>query len=172
MKNPLNQEELSVHVNDNTIKGKCSNCGECCTEFIPLTKTECKLIKQHLKQHPEIKNQQHIVDNNIHMLCPFRDREKQRCTIYSVRPFVCRRFICSTPHEELVMNKAFGLKRAHYNSLESSSYITLHTLFFNDIEWELKVLYNMVGATDEQDFKTKLIKLNPMILNQGIIIID
>lgn len=163
---------LGILVKDSTVDGKCSNCGECCTEFVPLTKSEYKNIKEYLKRHPEITNEQHITPEGLHVLCPFRDRENKRCKIYEVRPFVCRRFICNLPMNQLEKNKLFGLQRAYYNNMDPSSIVSFHTLFFNDIQWELQVLYVMLGATDEEDFKKKLIKLNPVILKEKRITLE
>ncbi len=163
---------LDVMVTDNTVAGKCSSCGECCTEFVPLTNNEYKTIKEYLKRHPEIQNEKHITPEGMHVLCPFRDRENKVCKIYEVRPFVCRRFICNLPQEQLVINKAFGLTRAHYNNTDLSSIVSFHTLFFGDVEWELEVLYNMFGATSTQDFVTQLKKLNPYILREKLISLE
>ena len=32
------------------VNGSCSNCGNCCTELIPLTKDEVSLIKAYVKE--------------------------------------------------------------------------------------------------------------------------
>ena len=32
------------------IKGSCSSCGNCCTELLPLTISEVKLIKAYVKE--------------------------------------------------------------------------------------------------------------------------
>ena len=38
-----------------TCNGKCSGCGNCCTDFLPLTQAEVKRIQSYLVSHPEIK---------------------------------------------------------------------------------------------------------------------
>ena len=41
----------------------------------------------------------------IDMTCPFRDEANKKCTIYSVRPDICRDFVCNHSIEELQKSK-------------------------------------------------------------------
>lgn len=78
--------------------GKCSNCGNCCGNLLPLTPTEINIIRIYIKEH-DIKEIKHS-DN---LTCPFRDDENRICTIYEVRPYICKFWRCDgnlQPKEE------------------------------------------------------------------------
>jgi Fe-S-cluster containining protein len=66
-----------LDITDNTIFGHCSNCGECCTDYLIITDKELKAIKKYLKHHPEIH------DMTRPVLCPFRDPIE--CDVKSMR---------------------------------------------------------------------------------------
>lgn len=90
----LGMEDL---ITDFTVDKKCSSCGNCCSNFLPISKKEITRIKQYIKKHG-IKPSVHIlpVANNIlDFTCPFRDNQKKICTIYAVRPVICQKFICN-----------------------------------------------------------------------------
>lgn len=165
----MNPNDFPIHVQDNTINGKCSNCGECCTDFVPITIREYKTIKAYLKKHPEITNERYYTPEGIHVLCPFRDRETKRCKIYEVRPLVCQSFLCSFKRDKLIANRTFGIERAAYNNADPTTMVSFHTLFFGDIQWEVDVLAGYVGATSKKDFNEKIKALNPVIINQGLL---
>jgi len=150
-------------VKNNTIKGQCSNCGECCSEFLPMTLEEVERIRIYVKKH-SIKNRQHIYDDGLHILCPFRNVKKKKCDIYPVRPSICRSFICSMLPKEIRQNKMDHIMRADYNNYSVSSMLSMHTLIFNDTHWEFLVLYNMLEPKDQEDFENKLRELNPGLL--------
>lgn len=83
---------------DLTVGGKCRQCGECCSNILPMSAREARRIYQYIKRH-KIEPVEHtkagalIYDN----VCPFCDltKETEKCRIYKVRPNICRRFICS-----------------------------------------------------------------------------
>lgn len=93
-----------------TDNGKCTGCGSCCSRLLPMTDKEIKTIKQYIKQHG-IKQQTHCIplaQPTLDLTCPFLNTGKktEKCTIYEVRPAICRCFICSEPngavkHKEL-----------------------------------------------------------------------
>ena len=79
------------------IDGKCSNCGECCADLLPVSDEELARIKAYVKKH-------HIQEQNIkpffdpqavNLTCPLRNDKEKRCEVYPVRPLICREFICS-----------------------------------------------------------------------------
>lgn len=145
----------SISVSNNTINNRCSNCGECCTTFLPITKKEYYTIQKYLYEHPEITNERHIVGNDMHVLCPFRDRVNKRCKIYEVRPYVCRQFLCSKSLNTLAKEKEVYLKRAYFNSYETNI-ISMQRLFFRDVAWEYKVTYDYLGCRTLEDFDKKI----------------
>ena len=133
-------------ITNNSCKGKCSNCGECCTEFLPITKKEYYIIKDYLVAHPEIKEFLYIEGDDVHLLCPFRDIENKRCSIYPVRPLVCRKFTCNKTSKSLEETKAFMHSRAFFNHMDLekkqlSNLVSFHNLFFGNIQFEVNVLW-------------------------------
>lgn len=85
---------------DMTKNGKCTGCGECCTNFLPMNRQEIETIKKYVKRHhiephtmPKVLSRQ-----SFDATCPFLDLTKgtERCKIYPVRPEICREFCCHT----------------------------------------------------------------------------
>lgn len=87
-------------VTDFTQNGKCSNCGQCCSNCLPLSRKEVKRIKLYIKKH-RIKEQRHNAMNGIDMTCPFRDEANKKCLIYEIRPEICRQFMCNHNKEDI-----------------------------------------------------------------------
>lgn len=100
--------------------GVCSRCGGCCTPFLPMTKSEVKIVKEYLKKNPQIKeralNQPFFKGNDIYVRCCFYDSDKKECMIYPVRPFICRAYKCNQDESKIENNKNFVESRAYYNS--------------------------------------------------------
>lgn len=103
-------EDMEHGVYDFTKDGKCSSCGACCSNYLPLSSGEIKEIRRYIKKH-HIKEQKHMIAPTVEqvfdMTCPFLDtsKEKDKCTIYSVRPKICRCFICNQPPSKIKENK-------------------------------------------------------------------
>lgn len=67
---------------------KCSNCGQCCGDWLPVSDREIKKIRNYIRKHKlTLKAGQGLA-------CPFRDNENQVCMIYAVRPFICQTYNC------------------------------------------------------------------------------
>lgn len=118
-----------VIVNDFTHNGKCCNCGECCSNFLPLSRKEVKRIKSYIKKH-HIKEQRHNALMGVDMTCPFRDETNKKCLIYEVRPDICRAFNCNQSHDVILSNKM----RFHQTKQPTA----MRYEFFNsreDIDW-------------------------------------
>ena len=135
-------------VEDFTCNKKCSGCGNCCTDFLPMSKSDVKRIQRYLKEHPEIKEQVHIDGNNMHIKCAFRDEINKKCLIYPVRPFVCKQFICNLDLDTILSNRDKIQSTAYYNKInpvtkEMSNMISSHALFFDNVKWELDFVYNI-----------------------------
>ena len=90
---PKSEERYTCHCVD----GKCSGCGECCTDMLPLTSRELQRIRMYAKAHnlQEHRQAPFFDPGAVDFTCPFRDQEKRRCDIYPVRPEICRSFICT-----------------------------------------------------------------------------
>ena len=78
-------------ITDCSINGKCSKCGECCTNFLPVTKREIDVIGEYVIKN-DIKPQTHILVMQNRLTCPYYDGHK--CLIYEVRPLICKEFYC------------------------------------------------------------------------------
>lgn len=96
-----------------TCNGKCTGCGNCCSNLLPMTDKEIRIIKEYIKRNG-IKEHKHILPLAtpiIDMTCPFLDDSKscEKCTIYEVRPKICRNFICD-PKQRPKLDFEWGLK--------------------------------------------------------------
>lgn len=81
-----------------TVEGKCSGCGNCCSNILPMSKKEINAIHDYIKKH-NIRECKHFLPTAkllIDMTCPFLDigKAKEKCRIYPMRPFICKKFIC------------------------------------------------------------------------------
>ena len=89
----LNDMENGTY--DFTKNGECTCCGNCCSNLLPMTDDEISIIKQYIKSHGVKEQKRNFLNANIDLTCPFLDDSKEKkCTIYEVRPRVCRDFIC------------------------------------------------------------------------------
>lgn len=130
-----------------TCNHKCSNCGSCCTEFLPMTLKEVLAIKKYVEQN-NIKMIRHMDDQNIEVKCPFRDDINKCCTIYPVRPKICRSFKCDRPSTELEKEKIRRHSNAFFNHIDEHSTIaentsTLHSLIYDDYVYEANLIYGL-----------------------------
>lgn len=87
-------------VTDFTVNGKCSQCGSCCSNLLPMTGKEVKKIHWYIKKHHISESKHQIPCNDKKLLdltCPFLDesRPNEKCTIYPVRPQICKCFSCN-----------------------------------------------------------------------------
>ena len=92
-------EEMNSGVYDFTDNGKCTQCGACCSNYLPMTQKEAAVIHRFVKKH-DIKEFKHLFpvsNDTFDMTCPFMDdsKQKEKCRIYPVRPEICKQFICS-----------------------------------------------------------------------------
>lgn len=46
-----NINEIQIKITNFTKNGKCSNCGECCTRFLPISSKEKKEIMRYLEKN-------------------------------------------------------------------------------------------------------------------------
>ena len=104
----ISYEEFSKRdkiVTDFTVDGECSNCGGCCTNFLPMTLNEFKVIKRFIHNHG-IKDgylPNYLIKNEtINLVCPFRNQDTRQCNIYEVRPEICRVFMCNLKQSDVL----------------------------------------------------------------------
>lgn len=100
-------KDMEHGVYDFTKNGKCSSCGSCCSRYLPLSSKELKEIKRYVKKY-HIKPQKHLMpttEPTFDLTCPFRDDNNRICTIYSLRPQICRSFKCDKPKKDIWATK-------------------------------------------------------------------
>ena len=76
---------------DNSVCGHCSKCGECCTNFLPVTQKEIEIIQEYVIAN-KIRPQKQMLVMQNRLTCPYYNGKK--CLIYEVRPLICREFYC------------------------------------------------------------------------------
>lgn len=99
--------DMENGVYDFTDDGKCSNCGQCCTDILPMSRGEIQRIRDYIRKH-QIKEQKHFVPTAVPVIdwtCPFRNNSERKCMIYEVRPEICRDFQCNKPKEHIEASK-------------------------------------------------------------------
>lgn len=77
---------------NNCIDGRCSNCGECCSDLLPLTDGEVSKLKRYAQAHnlKEHRQAPFFDPKATDLTCPFRNEQTKRCDVYPVRPLICR----------------------------------------------------------------------------------
>lgn len=131
---------MDVKVTDFTIEGKCSNCGKCCSNALPLSAGEIKIIKNYIKKH-NIKEQRHNYMVGADMTCPFRDEVNKMCLIYRVRPQICKQFMCSHTIEDI--------KKSRLYFHETNRVVFMRNEFFGnpeDVKWFSTVIRMGIGV--------------------------
>lgn len=100
-------KDMQHGVYDMRKDGKCIGCGNCCSRFLPVTQKELNQIHRYIEKH-HIKRQQRginvLADKYIDLSCPFMNEASanKKCTIYDVRPLICRDFICEPGREPTI----------------------------------------------------------------------
>lgn len=132
---------LTNNITDFTCNGKCSNCGECCSNFLPLSENEIKIIKDYVKKH-NIKFCKHtsILSNEIDGICPFRDNVNKKCLIYKIRPEICRSFICNKSRPDIEKSK----RLCYENKLAISMWYEIFGIGLSYMEF----LFNLLGGIE------------------------
>lgn len=93
-----------VDVKDHCIDGKCSRCGECCGDYLPLLEHELAIIRKYVEKHKIKPYKNKLMSLPVDITCPFLDGHK-RCMIYEIRPSICRTFQCNLSFDEMRKNK-------------------------------------------------------------------
>lgn len=80
-----------IKITDNSCCGNCSKCGECCTNFLPVTQKEIEIIQEYVISN-KIRPQKQMLVMQNRLICPYYNGKK--CLIYEVRPLICKEFYC------------------------------------------------------------------------------
>ncbi|MBQ6908995.1 MAG: YkgJ family cysteine cluster protein [Synergistaceae bacterium] len=134
---------------DYTNKGQCSNCGECCGTFLPVTKEDIAVIKEYIKTnnitpcYHGAKDADYIIDE----ICPFLNSAK-KCSIYEVRPLICRFFKCN--------RKRIPARQQNFFAKQKIFYTNLWAEFFDDHRAD--VIFEKVRAIFEASAINKIMQ--------------
>lgn len=80
-----------IKITDNSVCGHYSKCGECCTNFLPVTQQEVNTIQEYVIKN-KIRPQKQMLVMGNRLTCPYYNGKK--CLIYEVRPLICKEFYC------------------------------------------------------------------------------
>ncbi len=112
--------DMNKGYEDLTKKGQCRECGACCSDILPVTKSEIREIKRYVKLH-NIKPKDYsfavyALPNCQDRTCPFLDISKQdkKCMIYEVRPSICKDFVCNKTKTEMAADVGLSLEEDFY----------------------------------------------------------
>lgn len=134
------KDRINTMIPNLTDHGQCTGCGKCCMNFLPLTTNDMSRIQKYIKKHgvqPINRINPTIPARQIDAMCPFLDESRldgKKCTIYNVRPFICRHYICSINTDE---NAAQIWARNMIQDKDITGYIIAHivnmrSVFFPD----------------------------------------
>ena len=100
-------DDMKSGVMDFTKDGECSQCGQCCSNMLPMSKKECLRIADYIRRKHigECVHRPPTASPTEDYTCPFRDNARKICTIYEVRPAICRDFRCDKPRKDIQANK-------------------------------------------------------------------
>lgn len=100
-------EDMRNGVTDYTKDGECSGCGQCCSNYLPLSIKECFRIREYVRRKhiAECVNRPPTADPVQDWTCPFRDSVRGICTIYEIRPAICRDFRCDKTRKDIQASK-------------------------------------------------------------------
>ena len=131
-------------VTDYTKDGKCVCCGECCGDFLPISDDEIRKIRKYVRSHGIKEYTNKLINTPINFKCPFRDDAKRICTIYEIRPEICRSFMCNYDRFKIEANK----KLLH----QRNSIISMRATFFGNqinqdyLSWLLGDIPRVIGG--------------------------
>lgn len=114
--------EMKDGVYDFTKDGKCSRCGNCCSDFLPVSDKEIKVIKNYITEN-KIIEQKHlppVAEPVMDFTCPFFNGIHKKCEIYPVRPAICQDFQCDKPAKEIKLNKELFHGKYHAISMRET----------------------------------------------------
>lgn len=115
-----------IDVTDYTVDGRCSGCGACCSDYLPLSEGEVTRIHRYIIEHGLREHKALVtMGATFDMTCPFRDNVNKRCDIYDIRPEICRCFQCNQSVDVISANKAMYHRKNRVVSMRGE--------FFGDV---------------------------------------
>lgn len=120
------------------LDGSCSRCGNCCTNFLFMTDKELQAIKKYAKENKLSDNYDHLLKDNVVMMCPFNNQKEGKCDIYEVRPEICRTFKCNVQLE--VLEQARNYYATRFKPVDMREEVFGHAMTEEDIMFALSEL--------------------------------
>lgn len=140
-----------------TCNGKCSRCGQCCNAWNPITLSEYFIIKEYITENNIKPSLCRPEGNNLYITCPFNTGHE--CSIYEVRPEVCKQFSCHLPEDIIDKNRTYFDSRADINGNHRDRFIPFDLLFFGDPMTAIMITYKELHADNNQKMIDTLKKM-------------
>lgn len=134
---------------NNCIDGKCSNCGECCADLLPLTDAEARKVKRYAKAHnlKEHRQAPFFDPKAVDLTCPFRNEQTKRCDVYPVRPLICRAFVCTKSLQQAQHDRDLVHETRSVHSMRMDVFGNPETINFLQSVVTKQVIREMKGGT-------------------------
>ena len=140
-----------------TCNGHCTRCGQCCNAWNPITLGEYFTIKSYINENNIKPSLCRPKDNNLYITCPFNTGHG--CSIYPVRPEVCKQFSCHLDEQTIDKNRTYFDSRADINGNHRDRFIPFDLLFFGDPMTAIMITYKELHADNNQKMIDTLKKL-------------
>jgi len=113
-------ESMSAGEFDHTDHGKCTGCGECCADILPISEQDISTIRKYIEEHGiRMQGVSPAIKPETKFKCPFRNDSEKKCVIYEVRPAICRDFKCDNMAHGIAANPDMYKGRMHVISMRS-----------------------------------------------------
>lgn len=89
----INPEKYKIQ--DFSVCGECSRCGECCGNFLPICQEDIDKLQEYVIKN-NIKPEKQMLVMQQKLSCPYFNGKK--CLVYEARPIICREFYCYKKH--------------------------------------------------------------------------
>jgi|GEM_PF-1720585 len=151
--------QMNHSIKDFTEDGKCSNCGGCCSNIIVLTRQELNTLtryvsKKKMKPHSSMPLVM-ATENTLDMTCPFLNSEG-KCSIYHMRPMVCKTFVCNKSKAELCKDillntKGQRLEKVPLRELvfwQKTNIGKCYEVLYEDVEGRISPVFNEASQAE------------------------
>ena len=153
----ISDTDKDGNIINNTINNSCSKCGMCCGMFIPFTDKEIAKIKKYVKKYNIKQVEDRETENGFEARCCFYDVKNKKCNIYSVRPYVCKDFICNRKDWKRQRNK-YELIGDYNSTLKITKLASFDDLIYKDYRTLLRFIIGLVADENGQVDDKKFIK--------------
>lgn len=114
------------HIVNHCIEGRCSQCGECCADFLPLTFKEVQILKKYIEENNVELTDWDFINpvtqkHETHLLCPLLDKDTKLCKAYTARPNICKTFKCCKNPKIVIKERDAIARASKYNTMDKHS---------------------------------------------------